>query len=176
MSMFKKNDGTIAEFKYTVCKTFLSDEEMSAFIGAVVESVVNSEVAIPYYTVSSQHINQFTMAIYLDALSKSKLDDEPNVYNVIRDIKAQIDMDQYYDMLTDIREGVKCELHKKTANFGLGDLGDPADMMAELQGLIAQIGSDETIQKVVDIGINDTAIKKANKAVKKENAKKPISE
>jgi hypothetical protein len=76
MSLFNKNSNyrdTELEFKYTVCKTFLSDEEMRAFICAVVNSIVDSEVDIPYYGIKNQQINQFTMAMYLDEESKKKV-------------------------------------------------------------------------------------------------------
>jgi len=177
MSIFGKNSNykdidLESEFKYTVSKTFLSDDEMRAFICAVVESVIDNEVDIPYYGIKNQQINQFTMAMYLDEESKKRVETEENIYNVINDIRMQIDISQYLDMIDSVNDGIKHELHKKSANFGLGDLGNPEEMMVQLQGLMEQIQTDPTVKKVVDLGIQDKATKMAQKEVQKEQKAK----
>jgi hypothetical protein len=141
-----------------------------ALIDGVVSEIINDEDSEKWYAIKQIIINRYIMASYLDINNITEID---NIYEVIRQIKEQIDLDQLEDILRAIDEGLAYELQRKASEnmFGLGNPEDMDNMLEKFKNLTSEIGVDK-VNDLIKLGTQEEASKYAQNEIKKEKAKK----
>ncbi len=155
----------MAKHKYIVKKTHLNRIEMASFIKGVISTIVEDE-ELDWYLNKPNIINDFTMVVYMD-LNENDVFEYDNEYTVIKDILSQINLYQYNDMMKAIDDGLQYELAQKV-NTELFDSDYNLDKITEM---MEEIKNNPDIQRVVQMGIEDGAIKKAQNEIKASRAK-----
>jgi hypothetical protein len=138
---------------------------MASFIKGVISTIVEDE-ELDWYLNKPNIINDFTMVVYMD-LNENDVFEYDNEYTVIKDILSQINLYQYNDMMKAIDDGLQYELAQKV-NTELFDSDYNLDKITEM---MEEIKNNPDIQRVVQMGIEDGAIKKAQNEIKASRAK-----